>query len=133
MEERRTRAEEGIELLIRRAKDAGALRSDFERADLTLAFMAIDGARASVPDHAAQAAARRLVAHLLRSFRAGSRASPALPPRRRSGCTSTSGSDLYAKPLSQEGTATAGPPGDAPLQRCRLGPGEDLLAGVGDE
>lgn len=76
---RRSRAERGIALLIRRAKEAGVLRPDFDRTDLTLLFMAVDGIR----DHGvedAHAAARRLVAHLLRSFRAVPVSVPPLPP-----------------------------------------------------
>lgn len=79
LEARRSRAERGIASLVRRAKEAGVLRPDFDRTDLTLVFMAVDGIR----DHSVEgthAAARRLVAHLLRSFRAVSGPTPPLPP-----------------------------------------------------
>ncbi|MGW9350636.1 DNA-binding transcriptional regulator, AcrR family [Nocardiopsis flavescens] len=79
LEERRIRAEEGIARLIRRAQESGALRTDFHRTDLTLVLMAVEGIRADTPQ-AAGAAARRLVAHLLRSFRADAAAAPPLPP-----------------------------------------------------
>ncbi|MFF4398399.1 TetR/AcrR family transcriptional regulator [Streptomyces sp. NPDC001480] len=65
----RIRAEEGFAVLTQRAKDAGRLRSDFDRMDLSLAFMANSGITAASTD-AALAASRRLVAFLLHSFRA---------------------------------------------------------------
>lgn len=79
LEERRARAEEGFARLILRAKQAGALRADFERTDLTLVLMAVDGIRADTAE-AALAAARRMVGHLLRSFRADPGSAPPLPP-----------------------------------------------------
>ncbi|MFL1379623.1 TetR/AcrR family transcriptional regulator [Nocardiopsis protaetiae] len=81
LEERRAQAEEGFARLIRRAKQAGALRADFDRTDLTLVLMAVGGIRADTPE-AALAAARRLVGHLLRSFHTapGPDTGPPLPP-----------------------------------------------------
>ncbi|WP_405502853.1 helix-turn-helix domain-containing protein [Streptomyces niveus] len=64
----RTRAEEGLERLVRRAKDAGQLREDFDPADITLLLLANSG----VVEESRQvslAASRRLVAYLLQSFR----------------------------------------------------------------
>ncbi|MGY5632103.1 TetR/AcrR family transcriptional regulator [Streptomyces sp. UC1A3] len=65
----RVRAEEGFAVLTRRAKEAGRLRADFDRSDLTLVFMANNGINAP-STRAALAASRRLVALLLHSFRA---------------------------------------------------------------
>jgi len=75
--EERARAEEGLALLIRRAKDSGRLRPDFDVHDITLVMLANCGATAGAGDDA-PAASRRLVAYLLQSFRAG--ATAPLPP-----------------------------------------------------
>ncbi|MEO3744807.1 helix-turn-helix domain-containing protein [Plantactinospora sp. B5E13] len=69
----RERAERGFAELVRRAQDAGALRRDFEPADLSLILLANGGIRAATPE-ATVAASRRLVAYLLQAFRAGSAA-----------------------------------------------------------
>jgi Bacterial regulatory proteins, tetR family. len=61
--------------LIRRAKDAGALRPDVVIDDVALAIMAADGIRAATPD-ARVAAARRLAALMFESFRAPVPGSP---------------------------------------------------------
>ncbi|CAL9372810.1 hypothetical protein SUDANB121_00908 [Nocardiopsis dassonvillei] len=79
LEARRVRAERGMAALIGRAKAAGVLRPEFDRTDLTLVLMAVDGIRADTAE-AARAAARRLVAHLLRSFRAVPDPAPLPPP-----------------------------------------------------
>lgn len=79
LEARRARAEDVMARLIGRAKAAGCLRPDFDRTDLTLVFMAVDGIRVDSPAGAA-AAARRLVAHLLRAFRADQGTTQPLPP-----------------------------------------------------
>ncbi|WP_219470355.1 TetR/AcrR family transcriptional regulator [Nonomuraea rhizosphaerae] len=73
----RERAEQGFAELIRRAQDAGALRRDFDVADLPLVLLANGGIRAGSPEATANAS-RRLVAYLLQSFRAEGAA--ALPP-----------------------------------------------------
>ncbi|MDN3353427.1 TetR/AcrR family transcriptional regulator [Actinomadura sp. DC4] len=65
----RERGLRSLALLARRAKDAGALRADFVLDDLILALMAHRGIRAESPA-ATAAAARRLAALLIRSFRA---------------------------------------------------------------
>ncbi|MFD4034997.1 TetR/AcrR family transcriptional regulator [Streptomyces sp. NPDC058637] len=70
----RTRAEEGLALLVRRAQDSGQLRQDFGVDDIVLVMLANCGATAGAGEQAA-AASRRLVAYLLQSFRAG----PAAP------------------------------------------------------
>ncbi|MFF3442731.1 TetR/AcrR family transcriptional regulator [Streptosporangium sp. NPDC002721] len=68
-ERERVRAEHGLTELIRRAKEAGRLRADFEQADLVLLFMANGGIVAETTEDALTAS-RRLVAYLLRSFQA---------------------------------------------------------------
>ncbi|MGS2587570.1 TetR/AcrR family transcriptional regulator [Streptomyces hebeiensis] len=73
----RARAEEGLALLIRRAQDAGQLRTDFDLSDMTLLFLANCGVGGG-SGQAAQAASRRLVGFLLQSFRAGN--TEPLPP-----------------------------------------------------
>ncbi|MDA0563372.1 TetR/AcrR family transcriptional regulator [Streptomonospora sp. S1-112] len=78
-EDSRARMEEKVAAVVRRAKAAGALRPDFSRADLSLALMANRGITAESPE-AAAAASRRLVALLLRSFRAGAPEPDPLPP-----------------------------------------------------
>ncbi|WP_033294466.1 TetR/AcrR family transcriptional regulator [Amycolatopsis jejuensis] len=72
----RDRAAQAFAELIRRAKEAGTLRSDFALSDLPLILLANGGLRAG-PD--AAAASRRLVGYLLQSFRAGT-AEPLPPP-----------------------------------------------------
>ncbi|AXK31377.1 TetR/AcrR family transcriptional regulator [Streptomyces armeniacus] len=79
----RAHAERGFDALTRRAQEAGRLRADFHPDDLTLVLMANDGitAEAAGSAEAAAAASRRLVAFLLRSFRATpSVPVPPLPP-----------------------------------------------------
>ncbi|MFD4221738.1 TetR/AcrR family transcriptional regulator [Streptomyces griseus] len=77
----RARAEEGLALLVRRAKEAGALRPDFDVSDVVLALLANNGvATGAGPD--AAAASRRLVGYLLESFRATPSAGPLPPPVR---------------------------------------------------
>ncbi|MFD8472212.1 TetR/AcrR family transcriptional regulator [Streptomyces globisporus] len=73
------RAEEGLALLVRRAKEAGALRPDFDVSDVVLALLANNGvAKGAGPESAA--ASRRLVGYLLESFRAGPATGPLPPP-----------------------------------------------------
>lgn len=79
LEERRVQAENTIDRLVRRAKAAGVVRPDLHRTDLTLVLMAVDGVRAETPEKTA-VAVRRLVAHLLESFRSGPAPHPAMPP-----------------------------------------------------
>ncbi|WP_330177063.1 TetR/AcrR family transcriptional regulator [Streptomyces sp. NBC_01498] len=74
----RTRAEEGLARLVRRAKDTGRLREDFDLSDLTLLFLA-NGGIAGESTEVSLAASRRLVAYLLHSFRAD-HARPLPPP-----------------------------------------------------
>ncbi|MEU0135148.1 helix-turn-helix domain-containing protein [Streptomyces sp. NPDC006296] len=76
--EGRRRAEEGLALLVRRAKDCGRLRQDFDVRDITLLMLANCGAGAGAGADA-PAATRRLVAYLLQSFRAET-AAPLPPP-----------------------------------------------------
>ncbi|MEU0438380.1 helix-turn-helix domain-containing protein [Streptomyces sp. NPDC006186] len=71
------RAERDLALLVRRARESGALRPDFHPSDLVMALVAHCGMVAALPDDAA--ASRRLVAYLLQSFRAD-RANAPLPP-----------------------------------------------------
>ncbi|MEV0280546.1 TetR/AcrR family transcriptional regulator [Streptomyces sp. NPDC050610] len=77
-ERERTRAEAGLDRLVRRAKDAGRLRQDFDPADLTLLFLANCGVVEGTQQDAS-AASRRLVGYFLQSFRAD-RAEPLSPP-----------------------------------------------------
>ncbi|MEU3186319.1 helix-turn-helix domain-containing protein [Streptomyces sp. NPDC006923] len=65
----RARAEEGIDQLVRRAKETGKLRQDFDRSDITLLLLANGGLEGESPE-VSLAASRRLVAYLLQSFRA---------------------------------------------------------------
>ncbi|MFJ6609108.1 TetR/AcrR family transcriptional regulator [Streptomyces sp. NPDC091289] len=75
----RDRAEEGLGLLIRRAKEAGALRPDFDVSDVVLVLLANNGVtNGAGPD--ATAASRRLVGYLLDSFRATPARGPLPPP-----------------------------------------------------
>lgn len=76
--EERARAEEGLALLVRRAKESGRLRPDFDVQDITLLMLANCGATAGAGEDA-PAASRRLVTYLLQSFRAGD-ATPLPPP-----------------------------------------------------
>ncbi|SDQ13858.1 TetR/AcrR family transcriptional regulator [Quadrisphaera sp. DSM 44207] len=77
VEDQRERAERAFADLARRAQDAGELRADFSRHDLTLLLMANRGIVHEDPD-TRLAASRRLAAYLLQGFRAGT-ATP-LPP-----------------------------------------------------
>ncbi|MFD3824331.1 TetR/AcrR family transcriptional regulator [Streptomyces sp. NPDC058625] len=76
-EREHTRAENGLAQLVRRAKDAGQLRDDFDPADITLLLLANSGI-VGESQQVSLAASRRLVAYLLQSFRAGHAA--LLPP-----------------------------------------------------
>ncbi|MGW5861572.1 TetR/AcrR family transcriptional regulator [Streptomyces sp. NPDC055239] len=71
----RARAERGFAQLVRRAKDTGRLRADFDPADLALLLMANCGIAMGSAE-AAAAASRRFVAYLLDSFRADRTAPP---------------------------------------------------------
>ncbi|MFD3685359.1 TetR/AcrR family transcriptional regulator [Nocardiopsis sp. NPDC058631] len=79
--EQRARAEDGFAELVRRAKESGRLRADFAREDLVLVLLANGGV---VTDTRAttEAASRRLVAYLLRSFESapGAGVLPPAPP-----------------------------------------------------
>lgn len=81
-ERARCRVERGFAELVRRAKEAGALRADFSPADLGLVLMAAQGVTATAPTRAAAvAASHRLAAFLLESFRADGRdTAECLPP-----------------------------------------------------
>ncbi|MEU8707616.1 helix-turn-helix domain-containing protein [Streptomyces sp. NPDC048565] len=74
----RARAEESLALLVRRAKDAGGLRQDFEPSDITLLLLANCGVATGAGEEEAAVASRRLAAYLLQAFRAETVA--ALPP-----------------------------------------------------
>ncbi|RII11719.1 Transcriptional regulator, TetR family [Streptomyces sp. YIM 130001] len=74
------RAERGLIALAQRAQQAGALRTDFHPTDLVLVLMANKGI-AAPSQPAKEAASRRLVALLLRSFAASpDDADAPLPP-----------------------------------------------------
>ncbi|MFY0510127.1 TetR/AcrR family transcriptional regulator [Streptomyces anulatus] len=75
----RDRAEEGLALLVRRAKAAGALRPDFDVSDVVLVLLANSGVANGAGPEAA-AASRRLVGYLLESFRATPCVRPLPPP-----------------------------------------------------
>ncbi|MFE9013456.1 TetR/AcrR family transcriptional regulator [Streptomyces cyaneofuscatus] len=77
----RDRAEEGLALLVRRAKEAGALRPDFDVSDVVLALLANSGVVNGVQPEAG-AASRRLVGYLLESFRTEGAVRPLPPPVR---------------------------------------------------
>lgn len=64
--------------LVRRAKEAGALREDFVLEDVSLALMANEGIRAESPETRV-AASRRFAALMLQSFQANPVPTP-LPP-----------------------------------------------------
>ncbi|GAA1010731.1 TetR/AcrR family transcriptional regulator [Acrocarpospora pleiomorpha] len=74
----RTRAENGLAQLIRRAKDAGQLRDDFDHTDVILLFLANSGI-VGESQQVSLAASRRLVTYLLQSFQAG-HTEPLPPP-----------------------------------------------------
>ncbi|MYW01763.1 TetR/AcrR family transcriptional regulator [Streptomyces sp. SID3343] len=61
-------AEERLAHLVRRAREAGQLRDDFDPADITLLLLANNGL-AGQPPEAALAASRRLLAYLFQAFR----------------------------------------------------------------
>lgn len=69
LDDRRRRALADFATLVRRAKDAGALRPDFDPNDLWLVLVANSAVLAESPGSAA-AASRRLVRYLLDAFRA---------------------------------------------------------------
>ncbi|MFE0423590.1 TetR/AcrR family transcriptional regulator [Streptomyces sp. NPDC058953] len=62
----RARAEAGLARLVRRAKDTGQLREDFDPSDVTLLFLANNGVVGDSPA-ASMAASRRLLAYFLQS------------------------------------------------------------------
>lgn len=62
-------AEEGLARLVRRAREAGQLRDDFDLADITLLLLANSGL-AGQPRETALAASRRLLAYLFQAFQA---------------------------------------------------------------
>ncbi|MEZ7159410.1 TetR/AcrR family transcriptional regulator [Streptomyces sp. MAD19A] len=74
----REQAERDLTSLVRRAQASGALRPDFHPSDLVVALVAHCGLVAALPDDAR--ASRRLVAYLLRSFRATPSDDPLPPP-----------------------------------------------------
>lgn len=77
-EAERIRAENGFAELARRAKEAGRLRPDFVRDDLTLVMMANRGITAAT-EAGTMAACRRLSTYLIQAFEARPGRSP-LPP-----------------------------------------------------
>ncbi|MFI5956378.1 TetR/AcrR family transcriptional regulator [Cryptosporangium sp. NPDC051539] len=77
----RDRSLRGMLELIRRAKDAGALRADFVLEDAILVLMANEGIRADSPQQQA-AASRRFAALMLQSFRPDPGGAPLPPPVR---------------------------------------------------
>ncbi|MET8059025.1 TetR/AcrR family transcriptional regulator [Streptomyces microflavus] len=77
--EKRDRAADGLALLVRRAKEAGALRPDFDASDVVLALLANSGVVNGAGPEAA-AASSRLVGYLLESFRAAGAVRPLPPP-----------------------------------------------------
>ncbi|MGH8881813.1 MAG: TetR family transcriptional regulator, partial [Stackebrandtia sp.] len=74
----RTRVEECLAQLVRRAKEAGQLRDDFDYTDITLIMLANSGVITDSP-RASLAASKRLVGYLLQSFHSGHTA-PLPPP-----------------------------------------------------
>jgi AcrR family transcriptional regulator len=79
-ERERSRAEQKLTEVIRRAQKAGRLRTDFHLSDVALIFTAHAGI-ANLPPETALAASRRLVAFLLKACRAESAGdSRPLPP-----------------------------------------------------
>lgn len=77
IESERDGAEAGLARLVQRAKDAGQMRQDLEPSDIVLLLLANAGLAGQSPQ-VSPAASRRLVAHLLQSFRAGQ--TNTLPP-----------------------------------------------------
>lgn len=77
-DQQRSHAERGLAELVRRAKDAGQLRADFDHTDVTLVLLANGGVIAR-SRQGSPAATRRLVGYLLQSFRADG-ARPLPPP-----------------------------------------------------
>lgn len=77
IESERDGAEAGLARLVQRAKDAGQMRQDLEPSDIVLLLLANAGLADQSPQ-VSPAASRRLVAHLLQSFRAGQ--TNTLPP-----------------------------------------------------
>ncbi|WP_407077354.1 MULTISPECIES: TetR/AcrR family transcriptional regulator [Streptomyces] len=76
----RTRAQEALSVLVRRARETGRLREDFEPSDITLLLVAVSGL-AGRPREVAVPAARRLLTYLFQSFQARPPARPGpLPP-----------------------------------------------------
>jgi AcrR family transcriptional regulator len=77
----RRRADEGFAEVVRRAKASGKLRADFHPSDLIVVLLANCGATTRIDPATALITSRRLVAHLLRAFRADSSEEDApLPP-----------------------------------------------------
>ncbi|WP_042175402.1 TetR/AcrR family transcriptional regulator [Streptomyces sp. NBRC 110035] len=74
----REQAERDFMTLIRRAQTSGALRADFHPSDLAVVLLAHCGLVTALPGDGA--ASRRLVAYLLRSFRADAAGRPLPPP-----------------------------------------------------
>ncbi|MFI9468914.1 TetR/AcrR family transcriptional regulator [Streptomyces sp. NPDC052492] len=74
----REAAERDLATLVRRAQASGGLRPDVHPSDVVVALVAHCGLVAALPEDGA--ASRRLVAHLLRSFRAGPAGEPLPPP-----------------------------------------------------
>lgn len=73
-------AEEGLARLVRRAREAGQLREDFDPADISLLLLAVTGP-AGLPRETALAASRRLLTSLFQAFRPPPPGRPApLPP-----------------------------------------------------
>ena len=79
-EEERQRVNQGFLELVRRAREAGRLRSDFAPQDLGLLLMANAGLTVAAGDHAPEAS-HRLTAYLLQAFEApGTEPLPPPPP-----------------------------------------------------
>ncbi|MFE1026593.1 TetR/AcrR family transcriptional regulator [Streptomyces sp. NPDC058818] len=79
-EKERACAEEGLARLVRRAREAGQLREDFDPADIALLLLAVTGL-AGQPRETALAASRRLLTYLFQAFRPPPPGRPApLPP-----------------------------------------------------
>ncbi|WP_306337365.1 TetR/AcrR family transcriptional regulator [Streptomyces sp. KL118A] len=73
-------AEEGLARLVRRAREAGQLRADFDPSDITLLLLAAGGL-AGQPREVALAASRRMLAYFFQAFqveRPGSLPPPAV-------------------------------------------------------
>ncbi|MFJ8434051.1 TetR/AcrR family transcriptional regulator [Kitasatospora sp. NPDC094019] len=75
----RARAEAGLARLVRRAKDAGQLREDFDSSDITLLLLANNGVLRDSPA-ASMAASRRLLAYFLQSCRPTENGTPLPAP-----------------------------------------------------